>query len=125
MRCDATGNPYAGSDHAIVPNNSFTPENRSVGVDNHSILNRWMTFGTSDQLTIDIGRKAESSQRHSLIDLDVFTDFASLADDNARPVVDKKDSPILAPGWISMPVCLCAHSVIILGIKGTAKWTSS
>ncbi len=33
----------------------------------------------------------------------------------------KKCLPIVAPGWMSMPVCEWAHSVIIRGISGTSQ----
>ncbi len=33
----------------------------------------------------------------------------------------KKCEPMCAPGWMSMPVRLCAHSVIIRGMSGTLE----
>ena len=33
----------------------------------------------------------------------------------------KKDSPMVAPGWMSMPVAECAISVMMRGIRGTPR----
>ena len=37
----------------------------------------------------------------------------------------KKYFPSVAPGWMSIPVLLCAHYVMILGISGTPNTKSS
>ena len=37
----------------------------------------------------------------------------------------KNDRPMLAAGWMSMPVAPCAYSVSMRGSSGTSRWCSS
>jgi hypothetical protein len=46
----------------------------------------------------------EATERHAVVDQHVVADLGRLADHHAHAVVDEEPPPILAPGWISMPV---------------------
>ena len=69
---------------------------------------------------------AESTQRHTLVELHLVTDHGGLADDYPGAVIYAEGSPDLAaPGWMSMPVRACATSASNLGTRGTARvWST-
>ena len=106
-RCDAAGDEYVGSNHGTFTDDGFAAEDGGAGINRDIILNRGMTFSAAQALTA-AGRKCADG--HALIHFHVFADDRGLADEYL---------PIVAPGWISMPVLLWAYSVMMRGISGT------
>src|SRR5262245_49917765 len=73
-----------------MPDNRLAAQNGRVGVDNHAILEGWMPLVTAYQVALSVGRKAQCAECHTLIELDVPTDFRRLANHDARAVIDEK-----------------------------------
>ena len=90
MRSHAARYPNTGAYDAIVSHNRSSAKNRCVSVDHNAVLDGWMPFCATDQLAVRIHRKAQRTERYSLVDFDMISDIASLADYHARSVIDKK-----------------------------------
>ena len=67
----------------------FYDRKSSIAFDKHTVIVFLETFG---------------AQGHGLIDANMTSYHGGLADDHTGAVVDKKLSPICAPGCMSMPV---------------------
>ena len=69
----------------------------------------------------------EGAEGDALVEFDAVADDDGLADDDAGAVVDevKEAGPMVAPGWMSMPVRVWAYSVMMRGMRGTLfLWSS-
>ncbi len=69
-----------------------------VGIDDDIVLNGRMAFSIPYQPARSIGRETDRTQRYALINLDPFTNYAGLTDDDTGTVIDKEISADLAPG---------------------------
>src|SRR4026208_1543947 len=83
----AAREPDAGTDYCVVTNDRVAAEYRGTGIDHDTIFQRRGTLVAADEVAGVIGLEAQSTERHSLVELDVLADVGRLADDNARAVV--------------------------------------
>ena len=111
--------PDARADHRAAADDRLAAEDRGVGVDHHAVLDRRMAFLAADEIALRVGGETQRAEGDALVELHPLADLRGLADHHAGAVVDEEVAADLAPGWMSMPVRLWAHSVIIRGISGT------
>ena len=88
------------ADDGALANDGVAAENRGARIDRDVILDGRMAFLGPE---LAAARRRERTERDALIDLDV------------------EYLPIVAPGLMSMPVLLCASSVMMRGMTGTCS----
>ena len=120
MRWNAGGEPHVAADDAVVADGGGAAEDRGVRVNHHAVLDRRMALGRRERLV-----HAQRAQRDPLIDLHVVPDHVVSPTTMPVPWSMQNDVPIVAPGWMSMPVRWCACSVSRRGTMGTASRESS
>ena len=96
-------------------------EDRGVGVNHDAVFERRVPLAAANQIAVAVGGKAQRTKRHALIQLHVLADIGRFADHDARAVIDEEVLADLRAGWMSMPVRLWAHSVIMRGMNGISS----
>ena len=95
-------------------------QNGGIGVYNHVIFQNRMTWNAFNRFAVSIQGEASGTQCHPLIEFHIVAPITTPV-----PWSIVKCVPILAPGCMSIPVSLCAISVMIRGISGTPNSRSS
>ena len=80
-------NPYVGPDDRLFANGDAS-EDGGIGVDDDTVFEDGMARDVLDGVAVFVERKTLSSQRYTLVELDMSTDDAGGSDDNACAVVD-------------------------------------
>ena len=84
---DRLGNECVTADNNAFLNDGLAAEDRCTGVDRNIILDRWMSAHIAQLLTT-LGR--ERTERHALIQLDMFPDDRCLTDYDTGSVINKE-----------------------------------
>ncbi len=93
-------------DGAAFAYRGFSAEDGGVGIDRNVVLDVGVTLGAFDQLTAVIFGKAFRAERDAVIELHIVADFADLANDDARSMIDEK---VCANRGAGMDVDTCSR----------------
>ena len=91
------------------------PQYGGVAIYDDIVFEYRMTGYALDGIPVVVERETLGTQRHALIQFHIIADDRSIV----------KWWPMVAAGWISIPVSLCAISVMIRGMRGTPSNNSS
>ena len=84
------GQPNARSDDGSLADGRAATKDGCVCVDDDIVFDGWVAFGIPHKFAFTIGRKTQSSERDTLVQLDSSADFARFTDNHSGAVVDKK-----------------------------------
>jgi hypothetical protein len=116
IRRHILGEPDIAADRRALTDRDAA-EDGGAGVNDHVILDDRVSGVALDQVALIVGREMPRAERDRLINSHIVADDGGFADDDAGAVIDKKPDPIVAPGWISMPVLAWAISAISRAIS--------
>ena len=116
--------PHVAADDGVSANGDAS-QNGRIGVDDDIILDNRVARNTFYRFPVLVERKTFGTECYTLIDFDMVADDGRFAYHCAGAVVDGEIFADSGAGWMSMPVSLCAISVIMRGISGTSSNNNS
>ena len=87
-----------------------------VGIDHHVVAEDGVTGDALDERTVGLLREVLGTKGYAMVESAVAPMTTPV------PWSMANEGPMVAPGWMSMPVSLWASSVIIRGMSGTSSW---
>ena len=93
--------PDVTADHAVIPDNGLTAENRRPGINHHTVANVRMALDTLDKRPVFPDFETLCAERNMLVQLHVIADRRRLSDDDTGSVVNKE---VTADGGTGMNV---------------------
>ena len=85
----AVSQPNVSTDRGAAANRD-APEHGGTCLNDHIVLDDWVARGTLEQVAAVVGGEALGAEGDALVEPDVLTDDASLADHDARAVIDEE-----------------------------------
>lgn len=98
--------------YKIITNHSLSTKDGNACINDDMVFDDWMSFYRCICFVY-----TECTECHALINFDMITNMCCFPNYHPCTVSMKKYSPIVAPGWMSIQVLLCAYWVIILGMS--------
>src|SRR4051812_44031869 len=74
VRFDALGEPDVRADDGLMANDRVAAEDRGVGVDDDLVFECRVALHAADDVARGVARKAESTERHTLVKLHIAAD---------------------------------------------------
>ena len=93
--------PDVTADHAVIPDNSLTAENRRPGINHYTVADVRMALDALDKRPVFPDFKTLCAERDMLVQLHVIADRRRLSDDDTGSVVNKE---VTADGGTGMNV---------------------
>lgn len=92
-RLNTSSQKHARTDDRIVADFGLSAQHGGIGIHDDSVSDRWMSLHAANEFAVAVGVETERTERYALIQLDVFTDFARLANHDTRAVIDEEMVP--------------------------------
>ena len=81
---------YIRPDRAAGTDNGISPQDDSIGVDDHIVLDLGVTLDSLDDITMLILLEATCAEGDAVVELHTVSDDAGFADNHAGTVIDEK-----------------------------------
>jgi len=106
---------HVAADDAAAADGGLAAEDGGAGIDGDVVLDVGVAFYAFDGVAVLVLGEAECAEGDALVELHVVADDGGSPMTTPVPWSMKKRLPILAPGWMSMPVLLCAARTLCAG----------